>query len=75
MMAAMGLGKMLMLCGAVLFLVGLVVMLGGRFGLGNLPGDIGWRKGNTAVYFPIASSIILSLVLTIVLNVVLRFLR
>ncbi len=75
MMPLGGLGKFLMVLGGLIFLVGLVSVLGGRFGLGNLPGDIGVRRGNTAFYFPIASSIVISLVLTVVLNLLLRFFR
>jgi hypothetical protein len=66
---------MLIALGVVLLVVGVLVYLGGRAGLGSLPGDISWRRGNTAVYIPIASSIVLSIVLTVVLNLLLRFFR
>jgi uncharacterized membrane protein len=69
------LGKMLMVLGALLLVVGVLVYLGGRAGLGNLPGDFAWRRGSTAVYIPIASSIVLSILLTVALNLLLRFLR
>lgn len=68
-------GKMLVALGAVILIVGVLLWLGGRAGLGNLPGDIAWRRGSTSVYVPIVSSIVLSIVLTVVLNLLLRFFR
>ena len=64
-----------MLLGALIFVAGLIVAAGQRFGLGRLPGDWQFRTGNTSIYFPIVTSIVLSLVLTIVLNVLLRWFR
>jgi hypothetical protein len=59
------LGKMLLVLGALLLVVGLVLTLGGRIpGLGKLPGDVVYRKGNFTLYFPLATSILLSLLLT-----------
>ena len=44
-------------------------MLFGRF---HLPGDLIFKSGNTTVYIPIATSIILSVVLTLALNLLFR---
>jgi uncharacterized membrane protein len=68
-------GKTLVVLGAVMLVLGVLVWLGARAGLGNLPGDIAWQRGNTSIYLPIVSSIVLSVVLTIVLNLLLRFFR
>ena len=70
-----GLGKTLIITGAVVVLVGLALMLAGRFNLplGRLPGDITWRGKNTVVYFPIATSIIVSIVLSLILYLISRF--
>jgi len=38
--------------------------------IGRLPGDIVYRGKNTTVYFPLATSILLSVVLTLLLYVV-----
>ena len=58
-----------MAVGGLLFLLGALVMLGGRAHLpiGRLPGDVVYRGKNTTVYFPIITCIVLSLVLTFVL--------
>lgn len=71
-------GRMLILFGIVLALIGGVIVLLGRvpgLGLGRLPGDIVIQQPGFSCFFPLATSIILSIVLTIVLNVVLGLLR
>jgi len=62
-------GRLLLLVGVLMILVGGALMLFGRF---HLPGDITFRSGSVTVYVPIATSIILSIVLTVVLNVLFR---
>jgi hypothetical protein len=54
--------------------LGLVILLGGllwpllsRVGLGRLPGDIMYQRGNATFYFPLASSIVVSIVLSLLL--------
>jgi hypothetical protein len=59
-------GRPLIVVGAVLLVVGLVLTFGPRIpGLGRLPGDMVWRRGNTTVYFPIVTCLVLSLVLSL----------
>jgi hypothetical protein len=61
--------------GAVAVVAGLALILLGRAGipLGRLPGDIVYRGKNTAFYFPLATSILISVVLSLVLYVIGRF--
>jgi hypothetical protein len=66
------LGRYLLLAGALIAAVGLALMIGDRFGLGRLPGDLVLRRKNTTIYFPIVTSLVLSVVLTIVLNLLFR---
>jgi hypothetical protein len=71
-------GRMLILFGIVLALIGGVIVLLGKvpgLGLGRLPGDIVIQQPGFSCFFPIATSIILSIVLTVVLNLLLRFLN
>jgi hypothetical protein len=50
------LGRPLIVVGAVLLLLGLFLTFGPRIpGLGRLPGDIVWRRGDTTVYFPVVN--------------------
>jgi hypothetical protein len=67
-------GKLLVLLGGVVVVVGLALMLAGRahFPLGRLPGDIIYRGKNTTFYFPLATSIVVSVVLSVVLWLVSR---
>jgi hypothetical protein len=66
-------GKLLVVVGGVVVLVGLLLMVGGRVPfLGRLPGDISFSRGNTHVYIPLASGILISILLTVVLNLFFR---
>jgi len=73
------LGKTFLGIGLILMILGAVLLLSSRLGLpfGRLPGDLQWRSrsGNTQVYFPLATSIILSLVLTLILWLLRSFRR
>jgi hypothetical protein len=70
-------GRVLILMGAVLVVAGVVLVGMGRMNvpLGRLPGDIVYRGKNSTIYFPLATSILVSVVLTIVLYVVGRWRR
>ncbi len=66
-------GKLLIIVGGVILLVGLFLTLGFRIPyLGKLPGDISIDRGNVHFYFPIVTSLLLSLLLTLVLSVFFR---
>ena len=69
------LGRMLIILGLVLVVAGAVLTIAGRahLPLGRLPGDIVYRGKNTTVYFPLATSVLVSAVLSIVLYVVGRW--
>lgn len=71
------LGKLLVGLGALVMVAGLVLMLLGKTNLplGRLPGDILYRGKNTAFYFPLATSILLSVLLSLILYLVGRFRR
>lgn len=70
------LGRLLMLLGILIFVIGIVLTFAGRIpGLGNLPGDISVQRGNFRLYAPIGTMIVLSIILTIILNVLARFFR
>ncbi len=62
-----GLGRILMVTGGLIFVLGLLLSLLGRTGLGRLPGDIVVQRGNWTLYFPIVTMILLSLLLSAVL--------
>ena len=59
-------GKLLIIIGLGLALLGLVLWKTGGLGpLGKLPGDISIQRGNSSFYFPIVTCLLVSLVLTL----------
>jgi len=71
-----GFGKTLVVIGGIFIVVGLLFMLSERLNFpffGKLPGDIHIKGKNVQVYFPIATSIILSILLSLVLYVISYF--
>jgi len=63
-MPVVGLGRVLMITGWLVFLIGLVITILSRLALGRLPGDVVVERGSFTLYFPIVTSILLSLVLS-----------
>ena len=62
-------GKMLVVLGAVIVLLGLALWTGvGAGWLGCLPGDIRIERGHSAFYFPIVTCIIISIVVSLLLS-------
>jgi hypothetical protein len=63
------LGKLLLVCGIALAVVGGFFFFGGRlpFRLGRLPGDIAYQGKNSSFYFPIVTCIVLSVAVTLIL--------
>jgi len=71
--AASDLGRLLIGAGLILVLAGLVLSLFGRLPwLGRLPGDFVIRRGETTIYLPIATCLLLSAVLSLILSLLLR---
>jgi hypothetical protein len=66
------LGRILLVAGVVIAVVGLLAILGVRLPFGNLPGDIRIEGERGGIFIPIATSIVLSLILTVVLNLLSR---
>jgi Protein of unknown function (DUF2905) len=59
-------GRILMLMGAALLILGALLSFGPRVPwLGRLPGDIVIERDNFRFYFPIATSILISIILTL----------
>jgi len=61
------LGKILIIFGIVLAVLGLIMILGDKIPwIGRLPGDIIIKRDKFTIYFPLMTSIIISLLLTLV---------
>jgi hypothetical protein len=64
-----GPGKILLVAGAVLAILGVVFLAADRFPglrLGRLPGDLSFGRGSWRLYFPLGTSILVSIVLSLV---------
>jgi hypothetical protein len=60
------LGKLLILLGVFVILIGLLLLFGEKIPwIGRLPGDILIRKKNFTFYFPLTTSILISIILTL----------
>ena len=68
------LAKVLVIAGLVLLAAGLILYVApNAFGwFGKLPGDIHIERGNTRVFIPLTSMILISLLLTVLLNLFFR---
>jgi len=60
--------------GFVVVLVGIIMYAGGLSWFGRLPGDIRIERGDTRVFFPITTMIVISVGLSLLLAVVRRLL-
>ncbi|MBS4534245.1 DUF2905 domain-containing protein [Clostridium sp. D2Q-14] len=67
-------GRSIIMLGIIIVIIGILVSIGGKFGLGKLPGDILIKKGNFTFFFPILTSIIISIILTIIVNIIRKIL-
>ena len=73
MMPLNGFGKLLMLFGGILIIVGAALLLAEKTPwLGRLPGDIYLQRRNVTFFFPVTTSILISVVLSLVLYLLSR---
>jgi hypothetical protein len=62
-------GKLMMLFGAIVVVLGGVFILAGKIPwLGRLPGDIYIQRPNFTFFFPLTTSILLSVLLSLLLS-------
>jgi NAD/NADP transhydrogenase beta subunit len=69
------LGGSLVVVGLVLVAVGVLAYTGLLAWFGRLPGDISFESGNTRVFIPITSMLVVSVVLSLILQVVIKLFR
>ena len=62
--------KFLVIAGLIIAGAGLLMMAG--LPIGRLPGDFTFRRGNTTVYIPVATSILASVILTLLFSLLRR---
>ena len=65
-------GRLILLIGIVLVVIGGLAAMGVRLPFGRLPGDIAIEGERGGFYFPVVTMIIVSIVLTVLFNLFLR---
>ena len=63
-------GRILVVIGIVLVVVGGMAMLGVRLPFGRLPGDIVIQGDRGTIYIPLGTMLVVSVVLTVVLSLI-----
>jgi len=69
-MALGDIGKLLLIAGVVIAVVGGVILLLTRVGVTQLPGSISVSGGNFSFFFPVAFCVVASIVLTVIINLI-----
>ena len=66
-------GKVLMVFGGMLLVVGMLLTLGGKIPwLGRLPGDIVIQRDNFSFYFPLTTCLLLSVLVSLIFAILRR---
>ena len=72
----MELGKVLILVGFSITIIGFIVMFSNKFSFfGNLIGDLKYQNGNMKIYIPFTSMILVSIILSFIINILYRLFR
>lgn len=69
-MALGDIGKLVLIAGVVIAVIGGVILLLTRVGVTQVPGSISVSGGNFSFFFPVLFCVIVSIVLTVVINVI-----
>jgi hypothetical protein len=65
-------GRLVLVIGVVLVLIGGLAAFGVRLPFGRLPGDFAFTGERGGIYYPLGSMILVSLVLTVLFNIFFR---
>ncbi len=68
-------GRIFIIIGIVIVVIGLLLQYGNKIPIGELPGDFVIRRENITIYFPLTTGIILSIIVTVIINVIFRFFK
>jgi hypothetical protein len=66
-------GKTLIIIGIVVVVTGLAWPYLVKLGLGSLPGDLAFKKGNVSYHIPLMTSFLVSVVLSFILYIFRKF--
>jgi ABC-type anion transport system duplicated permease subunit len=60
-------GKMIVLMGVILIVIGAAIWLAGRMDIRGLPGDVAYESDRVHVYFPWVTCLVISALLTLMM--------
>ena len=63
-------GKLLLITGMIISIIGIAILLLSKTGLFKLPGDIHLEGKNWGFYFPIVSCLVISVILTAIMWII-----
>jgi heme/copper-type cytochrome/quinol oxidase subunit 2 len=61
-------GRLLVLAGTILIVLGVIMLFSDKLALGRLPGDVQLMSGKFHLFIPITTCILVSIVLTVIVN-------
>lgn len=67
-------GKIIIISGITITIIGIIIYSLDKLGLSNLPGNFYYKKGNFSFFFPLTYSIIASIILSIIIYIISRIL-
>lgn len=61
-------GKQIIIIGVIIVVVGFLWMLFNKQlnWIGNLPGDFKWENGNSKIYFPLTTMLLISILINVI---------
>jgi multisubunit Na+/H+ antiporter MnhG subunit len=68
-------GRILMITGIVIVILGAILYFLGRFGINRLPGTLVFNVPGGICVIPILASLVLSILLTLILNIISHYFR
>jgi hypothetical protein len=60
----LNLAKLLLVLGGMAVVVGVLILYGGKFQLGHLPGDFVYHSGRSLLYIPLGTALLFTIILS-----------
>ena len=68
-------GKIFIIIGIVIALVGVIILYGSKFNLFSLPGDFTFEGKGWKIFLPFGSSVLISIILTVIFWLISKFFK
>jgi hypothetical protein len=67
-------GKIIILSGIIITIVGILIYLMEKTGLPSIPGNFYYKKGDFSFYFPLTYLVIASIIISVIIYIITRIL-